>query len=261
SLVGGADAARLGFALDDAGPFGLDQATLPLVTGLGTAALAAARAAGGATIERHGARWFSRAARATATDRLLAALNAHHAAAPLQPGLSLEAARRALEPTHPALIEAVIATACEAGEVVRRGTALARAGHTAAAGVADRRLLERLRAAYIEAGLEPPELAALSDALGADLARLRDLQRHLEREGELVRLASDWYADAAAVGRAERALVAHLGRMGPADTSACKALFGVSRKYLIPLLEHFDRQGVTRREGNQRVLAAPASCP
>ena len=40
-----------------------------------------------------------------------------------------------------------------------------------------------------------------------------------------------------------------------AETGAFKELFGVTRKYLIPILEYFDRNGVTRREGNRRVLA------
>ena len=38
-------------------------------------------------------------------------------------------------------------------------------------------------------------------------------------------------------------------------------LLGVSRKYLIPILEYFDRSGITRREGNRRVLAGPPACP
>jgi selenocysteine-specific elongation factor len=39
--------------------------------------------------------------------------------------------------------------------------------------------------------------------------------------------------------------------IGPADI---KDLLGISRKYAIPLLEHFDTRGVTRRVGERRVL-------
>jgi selenocysteine-specific elongation factor len=42
--------------------------------------------------------------------------------------------------------------------------------------------------------------------------------------------------------------------IGPGDI---KDLLGISRKYAIPLLEHFDSRGVTRRVGERRVLRAP----
>ncbi|HEY7864238.1 MAG TPA: SelB C-terminal domain-containing protein, partial [Thermoanaerobaculia bacterium] len=78
---------------------------------------------------------------------------------------------------------------------------------------------------------------------------------HLEREGRLVKLAADWYVDGAAMAAAERKLVERLGgEKAGADTGAFKEMFGVTRKYLIPILEHFDRRGITRREGNRRVL-------
>jgi selenocysteine-specific elongation factor len=51
-------------------------------------------------------------------------------------------------------------------------------------------------------------------------------------------------------------LVERLGREeAGADTGAFKELFGVTRKYLIPILEYFDGRGLTRRDGNRRVLA------
>jgi selenocysteine-specific elongation factor len=37
-----------------------------------------------------------------------------------------------------------------------------------------------------------------------------------------------------------------------------KEMFGVTRKYLIPILEYFDRRGLTRRDGNRRVLVGRA---
>jgi selenocysteine-specific elongation factor len=58
---------------------------------------------------------------------------------------------------------------------------------------------------------------------------------------------------------AERMLVERLDREADgADTGAFKEMFGVTRKYLIPILEYFDRRGVTRRDGNRRVLAGRA---
>ena len=256
ALAEGDGARRLFLALDAAGSSGIDERGLPLASGLGEAALAEALTAPGvAAPQRHGARWFAGGAREALALRLVELVAAHHAAEPLQPGLALEAARQRLRPADAALVEAAIASAERGGRVVRAGTALAVAGRRVELGESDARLAAGLRAAYAEAGIESPDTALLAERLGADVRRVRELQQLLERRGEIVKLASDWYVDAAALARAEAALVDRLGSAGGAETSAFKELFGVSRKYLIPLLEYFDRRGVTRREGNRRVLA------
>ncbi|HUP00125.1 MAG TPA: selenocysteine-specific translation elongation factor [Gemmatimonadota bacterium] len=261
ALAGAPPAERLRLALEIAGRTGIRSAALPLETGLGERTLEAARARAATAIEVHGDRWFARGAREGLAVRLVETLAAQHAREPLQSGLPLEAARRALRPAAPELVEATIGALLDSGRIERRGPVLALSGTSVEPGPADRRLLASLRAAYGAAGLEPPETEILAAALEVEPARLRILQRHLESEGELVKLASDWYADAVALAAARAAIVEQLQRAGDADTGALKQLLGVSRKYLIPILEHFDRSGITRREGNRRVLVGPRSCP
>jgi selenocysteine-specific elongation factor len=169
--------------------------------------------------------------------------------------MPLEAARQAAR-APAALVESAIEALERSGAVERRGAALAIGGHRVELDAGDRRVVERAMMRYGEAGLEPPETGALAAELGIDASRLRELLRLLERQGRLVKLGNDWYADAGALARAERMLVERLGREeAGADTGAFKELFGVTRKYLIPILEYFDRRGLTRRDGNRRVLA------
>ncbi|HUF89036.1 MAG TPA: selenocysteine-specific translation elongation factor [Gemmatimonadota bacterium] len=247
---------RLAGALELADTAGVAEAALPMATGLGEAELAAAGRTAAGEIEDHGGRWYAASARARVMARIVSALEAHHAREPLQPGMPLETARQAGRPAPGPLVEAAVEALERAGEVERRGTALARAGHRVVLDPADARLVERTLARYGEAGLEPPDTEALAAELGIVGGRLRDLLAHLEREGRVIKLASDWYADADALARAERMLVERLGGVEDgADTGAFKELFGVTRKYLIPILEYFDRSGVTRRQGNRRVLA------
>ena len=247
--------ARLAGALELADTAGVAEAALPMATGLGEVELGAAGLVAG-RIEAHGGRWYAVSARERVMARVVAALEAHHAREPLQPGMPLETARQAARPAPGPLVEAAIEELERAGEVERRGTALARAGHRVVLEPTDARLVERTLARYGEAGLEPPDTEALAAELGIVGTRLRELLAHLEREGRVIKLASDWYADADALARAERMLVERLGGVEDgADTGAFKEMFGVTRKYLIPILEYFDRSGVTRREGNRRVLA------
>jgi len=256
ALAAGPAEERLALALELAATAGIEAAELPIATGLGEVELAAAARSAAGRIERHGGRWYAASARERAMARIISAIEAHHAREPLQRGMPLETARQAARPAAGPLVEAAIQALERTRDVERRGATLARGGHRVVLDPADARLVEQTLARYGEAGLEPPDTGSLAVELGIDAARLRDLLGLLEREGRVVKLASDWYADADALARAERMLVERLGEEAEgADTGAFKEMFGVTRKYLIPILEYFDRSGVTRREGNRRVLA------
>src|SRR5207302_11383700 len=49
----------------------------------------------------------------------------------------------------------------------------------------------------------------------------------------------------------------HIGRHGPALVSDLKTALGSSRRIMVPLLEKLDRDGITRREGDRRVVRWP----
>ena len=244
---------RVGAVLRAADLRGVAEATLPLETGLSRDALRAI--ASGDRVERHGARWFAPTARERVMAAIVEKVARRHQTHPLEPGLALPTARRAIPDADPALVEAAIEALLDAGTLERRGTALAEAGRRIDLEPDEARLVEAALARYLEAGLEAPETDGVASDLGVDGARLRTVLRYLESEGRLVKLASDWWADVGALERARMALTAAIARHGGADTGICKEALGVSRKYLIPVLEHFDRVGVTRREGNRRTLA------
>ena len=57
----------------------------------------------------------------------------------------------------------------------------------------------------------------------------------------------------AAVARARELLVSHLQKEERLESVKFKYLLDTTRKFAIPLLEHFDREGVTVRSGNVRL--------
>lgn len=63
------------------------------------------------------------------------------------------------------------------------------------------------------------------------------------------------YAARGVLAEFRAALEAALGELGSATPAELRDRFGLTRKYLIPLLEWADRRGVTRRRGDARVLA------
>jgi selenocysteine-specific elongation factor len=76
----------------------------------------------------------------------------------------------------------------------------------------------------------------------------------LEREGILMSVGPDAYVDAAAMREAAGLVRRRLGGREGVQPAEFRDLLGLSRKHLIPLLEHFDRAGVTRREGDGRTV-------
>jgi selenocysteine-specific elongation factor len=114
---------------------------------------------------------------------------------------------------------------------------------------------EKLVALLGSQGLEPSgvrDLAALADV---DAGIARKVLGQLAAEGLAVRVSSEMHFSAQAMAGAKTALVTHLeANPGGASAADLRDALGVSRKYAIPLLEYFDAQGVTRREGDLRVL-------
>jgi selenocysteine-specific elongation factor len=105
-------------------------------------------------------------------------------------------------------------------------------------------------------GLAPTTVTELAAAAGvADVGVARKALTRLAADGRVVRLSSELHFDAAALEPARAALVAYLAAHPEGSTTSdLREVLGVSRKYAIPLLEYFDAQGVTKRQGDLRVL-------
>ena len=77
----------------------------------------------------------------------------------------------------------------------------------------------------------------------------------LEKQGRAVKASEEFYFDAYALASLEQAVRDALAN-GPASAADLKDAMGLSRKHAIPVLEHFDDTGVTRRVGDARELAS-----
>ncbi len=107
-------------------------------------------------------------------------------------------------------------------------------------------------------GLSPGTIAELASAIGVDVGVVRKVLTKLVAEGAVVRVGPDMHFDAGAVARARDAIVAYLREHGTMLAKDARDIIGSSRKYVVPLLEYFDAQGVTKRIGDERVLGKRA---
>jgi selenocysteine-specific elongation factor len=111
-----------------------------------------------------------------------------------------------------------------------------------------RRVVER----YAAGGLTPPSPGEVAHELAAKPQIVEGVVRYLVERGRLVRLPSGLIVAAAAIeGLAGDLAAAGWERF---TVPQFKDRFGLSRKWAIPLLEHLDSTGVTRRVGDERML-------
>ena len=108
--------------------------------------------------------------------------------------------------------------------------------------------------AFASAGLKVPALKEVLAALPVDKARAQKIVTLLLRDQVLVKLADDLVFHSAALAELKRKVAEHKDTSGKIDVARFKDLAGVSRKYAIPLLEYLDRERVTRRVGDERVI-------
>jgi selenocysteine-specific elongation factor len=88
---------------------------------------------------------------------------------------------------------------------------------------------------------------------------LNEVIRLLERDGSVVRVTSDMYFLSSAIDQLRTLLRKFLAEKGEMPAAAFRDVIGSSRKYTIPLLEYFDRDGLTIRVGDVRRLKSQIS--
>jgi len=269
-------AGRRRFERLDAGtePAGTDQAIAAMIDERGAAGLSAAAlvaragvapGARDATVERLVASGLALRAgellvaprvAANLRDRLLAELAAHHRAEPLSEGVPREELRARVSARADAGVFAtLVADLVADGRVVARDR-VALAGHSVSMSPEEARAREVIEAAIKAGGLKPPDAADLAGLAGVGQAVVDRVVSLLVRQRILARLDTLLYhAEALAALKADIAALKR-GSAGPPrlDVASFKERYGVTRKYAIPLLEFLDRERVTRRVGESRIV-------
>jgi selenocysteine-specific elongation factor len=204
-------------------------------------------------------RLFDAAAVAAAETAVVAALTAAHRQEPDLDGVARESLRtRMSRAAAPAWFDLVVGRLAGRGLVTGRER-LSLSSHQARIEPGETRTRHVVEEALRNAGLTPPDVAALATATALVPAVVDRAIAALVRERRLVRVGDlVFHADAlatlkAAVGR-QAAVGRAAGNPTRLDVAAFKSQFGLTRKYAIPLLEWLDRERVTRRVGESRIV-------
>jgi selenocysteine-specific elongation factor len=117
---------------------------------------------------------------------------------------------------------------------------------------ADRDLSEKIALAFARRGLDPPSISDVVAEVGHKQKVVEGLAGYLAKKGLLVRLPGGWLISRDAVDGVTSRLRAS-GKKS-LDVAEFKAMFGLTRRLAIPLLEHLDATKVTRRVGDKREI-------
>jgi selenocysteine-specific elongation factor len=175
---------------------------------------------------------------------------------PLSPGMMREDLRASLgrrvrnETFRAALEELAAQKKLDAqGELVKK------AGSEIALQPEEAKAKEQIEAAFASAGLAVPSVKEVLDKLTVEPKRAEKLLQILLREKTVVRVTQELIFHRGALAQLKEQLSGYKKAKGDRiSVPVFKELAGITRKYAIPLLEYLDRERVTRRAGEERVI-------
>jgi selenocysteine-specific elongation factor len=243
TLLNGSAAARVELLAGEP-PFGMEQTAAIARTGLREIPATA-------NLERAGA-WLIPRNRVTELAALLRAKIAEfHKRNPLLPGIpKAELKAAAMAKASNAVFEhalSAIAEALQEGEVIRLRS------HRIVLGNDEQQARGMIESAFANAGLAAPAMSEVLKACPVEPARAKSILQMLLKEGRLIRIHPDLVLHATALAGLRSQLAGRRGQRF--SVPEFKEWTGVSRKYAIPLLEYLDREHITVRQGDFRVIA------
>jgi selenocysteine-specific elongation factor len=185
--------------------------------------------------------------------RALARLDSFHSTSPERAGMPREELRQRLGEPAERVFARVVSVLLEAKKVELVDELLRLPGRgrafTEAAAAQQAQLTQLLETRQ----LNPPTLLELESHLRVAASRVLELGQSLVSAGKAVR-AGDLFFAKSAIDALHAKLLEHFAKNEKLSTQAFKEMTGLSRKFLIPLAEYFDREKVTLRVGDDRLL-------
>ena len=182
-------------------------------------------------------------------------LEAFHRKNPLLAGVSKEALRaKPLFRAHPLAAEAVLHRLVAEKQIVLSGENVKLATHKIVLKEEEEQAKQQIARVFQKAGLAVPAVKEVLAKLPIERPRAEKILQILLQEKALIRVSDELFFHADAIRHLRQLLAQHKAKRDRITVGTFKDLAQVSRKYAIPLLEYLDRERVTRRAGDERIL-------
>ncbi|MGH9745546.1 MAG: selenocysteine-specific translation elongation factor [Candidatus Acidiferrales bacterium] len=183
------------------------------------------------------------------------AIEEFHRANPLLPGIPKQDLRGRAGRTRAEIFTAALDDLVKTNAVTIAGDLVQRAGREIALAPEEAKAKELIEKEFECAGLTVPSFAAVLEKLPVESARAQKILQILLREKVLIKVTDELVFHRTAVAQLRELLAKYRKERGAKlPIPVFKELTGITRKYAIPLLEYLDRERVTRRVGDERVI-------
>ena len=189
-------------------------------------------------------------------EKLLARMERFHKENPLLPGIAREDLRASLgKRVRPESFRTALEALVQEKKLALQAELVKKPGAEITLTPEEERAKQQIEQAFAKAGLAAPSAKEVFALLAIEKAHAGKLLQILLREKALVRISPELIFHAAALHRLPALLRDYKKTTGERiGVPAFKELTGITRKHAIPLLEYLDRQRLTRRAGDERVI-------
>jgi selenocysteine-specific elongation factor len=177
-----------------------------------------------------------------------------HKENPLAAGAPKERVRERLAGVEPEVFEWVFQEKLTAGEIELVGELVRLRGQGVKMSAEEEHSRKVIEQAFASAGLTVPALKDVLAGLKIDKLRAQKIVTLLLRDKVLIKISEDLVFHRTALDELRQKLASQKTKSPKIDIVTFKELTGVTRKYAIPLLEYLDRERVTKRVGDSRVI-------
>jgi selenocysteine-specific elongation factor len=202
-------------------------------------------------VSRIGSHLMHRASLDKMEEKIGALLSEFHDSNPLRSGMAKEELRSRMGLKAGAFDE--ILSRMERLEVKRDRVSIA--GFTPTLTARQETVALKIEDLYREGEFGPPSRSQVLASFADEKGLAEEILFFLLESGTLVRVSEDVIFHAEAMARIRAGIETKLAESGSITVSVVRDLFGTSRKYAVPVLEYMDKIGITRRIGDERVLA------
>jgi selenocysteine-specific elongation factor len=143
------------------------------------------------------------------------------------------------------------------GEVEITGGRLSIPGRRVRFSREEEELASEIEKIYLDKRFSGPSFGDLLMRVKGPQDRVKKVFDFILEKGDIIRIGDNTYIHRLGLDEAREAILRHFQSKGELSPADMKNLIGTSRKFAIPLMEHFDRKGLTIRKGNVRILAKP----
>ncbi|MGO9137314.1 MAG: selenocysteine-specific translation elongation factor [Syntrophales bacterium] len=188
-------------------------------------------------------------------DRILREMRDYHERYPLKEGISKEELRStAGQFARQRLFNMAVRELEKRGEIVVERENIRLSAHRVDLKGDLEDLRSKIGETYMGAGLTPPTIKELMEKFAGQRSLAESVINVMLKEGSLIKISEDLYFHKEVLTRLREDYKALLVRDGKATPASMKELTGLSRKFIIPLMEYFDITKLTIRAGDHRIL-------